>query len=244
MDATLLVVMVAWFAGSFVSGVSGLGAALVAVPVLAFFLPMKENILLSCLVLATLDSFIFLQHRHFCRPWSALRLMVGIVPGTLAGVLVLEHVPERGLEAAVGLLLLLFLAWECRTKTQARGRESWLWGGLVGTVASMTGAAISMGGPPVAAYGLRMGWEPRVYLGTLGLFYGVRAIAACVAQASHGMYTPTVLYYYFWTLPAVLLSSMLALHVVRHISRQRFRRVVCAVLAVGGVACLARAVIG
>lgn len=47
---TEICVFLAWIAGGFVSGVSGIGGAMVAFPFLAMLLPVHEAIALTCIV--------------------------------------------------------------------------------------------------------------------------------------------------------------------------------------------------
>lgn len=43
-DMTILIVSIAWFLGGFVNGVSGMGAAMVALPIVAGFMDMSEAV--------------------------------------------------------------------------------------------------------------------------------------------------------------------------------------------------------
>ena len=56
MDFTSLFVFICWFAGGFVSGVTGIGGAMVAVPAAALILPMHVVIPLSCILNAAMDG--------------------------------------------------------------------------------------------------------------------------------------------------------------------------------------------
>ena len=96
-------------------------------------------------------------------------------------------------------------------------------------------------GPPVGAYGLCMGWEPRVLLGTLGVFFVLRATVTLVLQGMAGFYTPTVLTCAMYGAPGIILGTCIAFPVVKHISQQAFRKVLLCVIAVAGLVCLVRA---
>ena len=50
MDLALLVCMGAWLPGSFICGVCGLGAAIVAMPFMLAVLPVQQVALISCLI--------------------------------------------------------------------------------------------------------------------------------------------------------------------------------------------------
>ena len=84
-DALDIFVFVCWFAGGFVSGVSGIGGTMFAFPFLALAIPMHALIPLSCLVCFFKDACMIAMHVRFCRfdamPW----LLLGAVPGSWTG---------------------------------------------------------------------------------------------------------------------------------------------------------------
>ena len=124
-------------------------------------------------------------------------------------------------------------------------QPAFFWGDLPRPVAGfgsgLLGTAIAFDGPPVGAYGLCMGWEPRVLLGTLGVFFVLRATVTLVLQGMAGFYTPTVLTCAMYGAPGVILGTCIAFPVVKHISQQAFRKVLLCVIAVAGLVCLVRA---
>ena len=75
-DALDIFVFVCWFAGGFVSGVSGIGGTMFAFPFLALAISMHALIPLSCLVCFFKDACMIAMHVRFCRfdamPWLLL----------------------------------------------------------------------------------------------------------------------------------------------------------------------------
>lgn len=239
-DLSFIAFALIWLLGGFVSGLSGIGGAMVAVPLAAIFVPMHELIPLSCLLNVVMDGCIALLHYKHCRVKALLPMLVGSLPGAFAGLYILQTLSGSMLQAAVGILLLFYVYWNSRqTVTVARG-ESWLVGGTAGFGAGLLGTAISFDGPPIGAYGLYAGWSPRVFLGTLGVFFVLRGSMTCVLQASAGFYTPMVLEYAMWGAPAVMLGTFLAFPVVTRINVDMFRRVLTCVIGIAGVVCLVR----
>lgn len=176
-DALDIFVFVCWFAGGFVSGVSGIGGTMFAFPFLALAIPMHALIPLSCLVCFFKDACMIAMHVRFCR----------------------------------------FDA------------------GLLGT-------GIALDGPPMAAFGLAVGWEPRVFLGTVSVFFMLRGIITLVLQWWHGFFTPEVLGMALYGTPGVMLGSLAAFPVVRRINVLLFRRVLLGIIAICGVVCLVRSI--
>lgn len=213
---TEICVFLAWIAGGFVSGVSGIGGAMVAFPFLVMLLPVHEVIALWPMLLAS-------------------------VPGSFAGLYILQVCSGPVLQGAVGLLLLYYVYWQKTFRARGSIAHPRALGAVAGFGSGLLGTAIAFDGPPVGAYGLCMGWEPRVLLGTLGVFFVLRATVTLALQGMAGFYTPTVLTCAMYGAPGVILGTCIAFPVVKHISQQAFRKVLLCVIAVAGVVCLVRA---
>jgi uncharacterized membrane protein YfcA len=242
-DMISLIVFGAWFLAGFISGVSGIGGAMVAVPIAALFIPIHDVIALSCLLCVTTAIGVALAHFRYCRVSALLPMLAGAMPGAVAGLCILQLVSGEWLQGGVGLLLLLYVLWQCKHSKSVIHGESWQWGGIAGFSAGLLGTAISFDGPPVAAYGVYAGWQPRVFLGTLSVFFVVRSLITCALQAYAGFYTPTVLGYALYGVPATLLGALCAFPVAQRIPLVVFRRVLMGLIAVAGLVCLVRSVL-
>ena len=241
-DTTSLLVCFAWLVGGFVSGVSGIGGAMVAVPVAATVIPMHELVPLSCIMNVVMDGCIALMHYRHCRVSAMWPMLAGSIPGALAGLYILTVLPGTVLQGAVGVLLLYYVYWQRTFRVRGPGRESWGFGGAAGFGAGLLGTAISFDGPPVGAYGLYAGWSPRVFLGTLGVFFVIRGTMTCLLQAGAGLYTEAVIDYAMYGIPATIIGTVCAFPVVRLINVGTFRRMLMGVIVLAGLVCLWRAV--
>lgn len=240
-DMISLVVFGCWFVGGFISGVTGIGGAMLAVPVAAFFLPMHEVILLSCILNAAMDGCIACLHFRYCRVSSLWPLLAGALPGSFAGLYILQLLSGAVLQGAVGLFLLAYVYWQYVARAGVAHQDSWIIGGVAGFGAGLLGTAISFDGPPAGAYALYLGWSPREVLGTLGIFFIIRSAFTCLLQASAGLYTPAVLGYALYGIPACILGTLCAFPVVKRIRADVFRTALVSLIAVSGVVCLWRA---
>lgn len=215
-EATDLFVFFAWILGGFVSGVSGIGGAMVAFPLLALVIPVHQLIALTCIINVVMDGCLAGMHFRHCRLSSLWPMLAGSVPGSFAGLYILQICSGAVLQGAVGLLLLYYVYWQM-TFRAAQGPVSH---------PRMLGAAAGFGA------GL---------LGTLGVFFVLRATVTLVLQGMAGFYTPTVLTCAMYGAPGVILGTCIAFPVVKHISQQAFRKVLLCVIAVAGLVCLVRA---
>ncbi len=238
MDTTSLIVFLCWFAGGFVSGLTGIGGAMVAVPAAALVLPMHVVIPLSCILNAAMDGSLAFMHFRHCRVKALWPLLLGALPGSFAGLYILQMVSDAVLQGAVGVLLVVYVLWQRVAKAGSKKEDSWILGGTAGFGAGLLGTAISFDGPPAGAYALYRGWSPREVLGTLGVFFLVRSLFTCLLQAQAGFYTPQVLGYAMYGIPACMLGAVCAFPVVKRIRVELFRRALMAVIVVAGLVCL------
>lgn len=241
MDTNIIVIMCAWFAGGFISGASGIGGAMFAVPIAALFLPIQDVIVLSCILNMAMDGSIALMHFRFCRVSALLPMLAGAVPGSVAGLFVLLLLPGNVLQASVGILLVFFVCWQHFFRVRRASGNSWKAGGAAGFLAGLLGTSISFDGPPVGAYGLYAGWKPREFLGTLGVFFIIRGAITCSLQAYSGYYTPEILHYALYGFPPTVLGALCAFPLVKWINVEAFRRILKFIIVAAALVCLLHA---
>ena len=238
---TEICVFLAWIAGGFVSGVSGIGGAMVAFPFLAMLLPVHEAIALTCIVNMVMDICLASLHFRFCRVSALWPMLLASVPGSFAGLYILQICSGPVLQGAVGLLLLYYVYWQKTFRARGTIAHPRALGAVAGFGSGLLGTAIAFDGPPIGAYGLCMGWEPRVFLGTLGVFFVIRGSLTVILQATAGFYTPEVLGYALYGAPGVILGTLLAFPVAKRIPQETFRKVLLVIIGVAGAVCLVRA---
>lgn len=144
--AELAVALAAVLAGSFVQGSVGFGVNILAAPVLALLEP---EALPATLILVALPLALgMLRREHRAIDWTGLRwLLVGRLPGTALGVLVVATLAADGLAAVIGALVLLAVAMSVAVPRLPVTPTSAL---AVGALSGAMGTASSIGGPPPA----------------------------------------------------------------------------------------------
>lgn len=145
--AELAAVLLAVIAGSAVQALSGLGFALVAVPVLAAVVPERLPQLVLLLVAPVLLGALLTEHRSIDRP-AAWWMSVGKLLGTAPGTLLVMTLPVRGLQllfaAVTGVSAVVIASARRPIETGAGGQL------VAGTISGITGTAAGIGGPPLA----------------------------------------------------------------------------------------------
>ena len=173
----LLLVALAVLAGALAQSVSGIGFALVSVPILVQVLGTQEGVRL-CLALSVVVNLALLA-RH-CSQVHRRGVLLLLVPAALATplwALALDSLADRPARAATGLVIVLgagLLASGVRWPA-ARGAGGALG---VGLLAALTNVLAGVGGPPLALWAANAGWSAERTRATLqAVFLGLNAVA-------------------------------------------------------------------
>ena len=135
----------------FIRGISGFGSGLVAVPLLAHFLPLTFVVPLI-LVTDFLASLALGTHTRKHARWDEVKpLLPYSVLGVLAGTTLLVSLPKAPLLATLGIFVLLFGA---RNVLNLHGTRpvSRHWAIPAGLTGGAIGALFGTGGPPYVIY--------------------------------------------------------------------------------------------
>jgi hypothetical protein len=181
-----------FFAAGFTQGVSGFGAALVAMPLLTLFLDVKTAAPLCMLNGLLITLFLSLQlQRHI--DWAKIRpLFFGCVPGIFLGVWLLKGTESEVLKILLGGLIILYSAYRLTWKTRQRKLKS-RWAYLAGFATGVIGGAFSAGGPPAVIYVSLAGWKKDEIKAALSIFFLTTGVIISAVQALNGLVTTTVL---------------------------------------------------
>jgi uncharacterized protein len=147
----------------------GFGEALIAVPLLAFFIPMQVAAPLAVLVSITIAAVVVVQDWRHIHLRSAGWLVASTVFGIPLGLLLLTRTPERLIKGGLGGLILLFALFSLSGVGKGwrlqNDNRRWLLG--CGFAAGILGGAYGMNGPPLVIYGSLRGWTAQHFRATL-----------------------------------------------------------------------------
>lgn len=185
----------------------GFGEALIAVPLLSLFLPIKLSAplaVLASIVIALIAVVRDLKHIHFS---EAKKLIIATVFGLPFGVIILRYVPEGVVKTTLGILLLLFSTFSLlRPQFFHLTNDRPVW--LFGFVAGVTGGSYGMNGPPLAIYGAARRWPPERFRATIQAYFLPASAMGMTGYYASGIWTVQVNGLFLKTLPAVLLGAI------------------------------------
>ncbi len=142
----LLLAGFALLVGTTVQGTIGFGSNLLAVP---FFAVLDPDLLPAPIFIATLVMALFTAARERSDiQWTPVRcVVVGRIPGTAIGAIVLASVSVATMQILIGVLILTAVALSVWGLTLPATRRVFT---SAGVVAGFTATTASVGGPPIA----------------------------------------------------------------------------------------------
>ncbi len=222
----------------------GFGEALIAVPLLSLFIPLRVATPLAVLMSITVAALVVAQDWRHIHLRSAAGLVAATVAGIPLGLLVLTHVHQEIAKCGLGVLIVLFAAFSLaapnRLRIEQEHRTVLL---LFGFVAGILGGAYGMNGPPLAIYGSLRRWSPQHFRATLQAYFLPASILGMGGYWAAGLWKPVVTHDYLLCLPAMLPAVLLGRGINRRLPAAAFSRYVYVGLLAIGISLLAEAVV-
>lgn len=135
----------------FLRGITGFGSGLIAIPLLAHFLPLTF-VVPMVLVLDFTASVVLSRHMHLKVRWDEIRILLpSSIVGILIGSFLLVNLPREPLLVGLGLFVIFF---GLRYLFNVHGEKpiSRWWSVPTGLSGGLIGAMFGTGGPPFVVY--------------------------------------------------------------------------------------------
>jgi uncharacterized membrane protein YfcA len=226
-------------AAAFVQGLAGFGIGLVSLAFLPFLMSPQHAIVLITLYAAVFIVIIFIPLRRDFTLHGMVELVAGTILATPVGVWLLAGLPSDLLKRLIGLVLLLIVAleWLGLYPERLRGRG---WGFGAGIAAGILGGAIGTPGPPVILYAAAQDWSPRTVKANIQAFLMINQAVILIGYWWAGLLDREV-WRLTWLFAAPAVAGLVAgMLLFNRLDRERFRRVVFAVLLLSGLVLLIR----
>lgn len=227
-----------------VFGLTGFGAGIVALPLLAQLMPIRQAVPVILLLDLLASSLIGLrQHRHMARPEIA-RLAPFAAVGMLLGVTLLVQAPERALLGLLGLFTLTVTAWTLLQRVPAAAISTH-WAVPAGLVGGVFTALFGTGGPLYTAYLARRIQDKHRLRATVSTLIFLTAVGRLGLFTLMGLYAQQGL---LWTaalmVPCALLGLAAGNRLHARLPAARVMQAVWALLALSGCSLVVRALVG
>lgn len=228
--STALIVTVAYT----VFGLTGFGAVIVAIPLLAHFFPLRFAVpmILICDLFA--GFLLGLKNRKHLDRQELLRLLPYLLIGMTAGVTLLVHASERWLLLVLGTFVLGYASWSLLNKA-APAPVSPGWAVPAGVIGGAFTALYGTGGPIYMIYLARRLTDKTVLRATIGVLIFGTALIRLALFTGNGFYTQNgLLPLAFALLPCAFLGYLVGSRLHERMPPQRALQAVWLLLIAGG----------
>lgn len=223
----------------------GFGEALIAVPLLAFFMPLKVAAPLAVLVSITIACIVVAQDWKKIHLRSTGWLVGSTVCGIPLGLLLLTSAHQRSVKAALAAILIAFSIYSLvGRKPPALHRDSRTCLAACGFCAGILGGAYGMNGPPLAIYGAMRRWSAQHFRATLQGYFLPASLIGMGGYWLAGLWVPAVTHYYLLSLPIALPAVFLGRFINHRLRGDVFLKYVYLGLVAIGILLLLQAIRG
>lgn len=215
----------------------------VTTAMIALVLPPEKVIGLVLPLLMVGDIFAVAAH---WRQWDR-GLILQLVPSAILGVTLatylLYRVSGEGLRLALGLIVLVFVAYKLLEGTllrafrhQPRRYHGW----LAGITSGITSTLAHGGGPPISIFLIIQALELKRFVATAAFYFFVLNWIKVPSFLVAGLFDWGLIRGALWVVPLVPLGVWTGKWMVGRVARRYFERVILVLLSVSGVLLLLR----
>lgn len=231
---TLHVLMVA-FVATLIRSAFGFGEALLAVPLLAFWIPLREAAPLALLYSMSVACVVIVHDWKKIHPKSAIGLVLAGLPGLPVGMFLLTHGHPAVVKAVLGALIIAFSVWSLTARrAPAVPGKSWKLLLGCGFCAGVLGGAYAMNGPPLILYGALRRWPPQQFRATLQAYFLPAGLMVSAGYWVAGLWVREVFHLYLLSLPALIPALVLGTIINRRLRGEMFLQIVYVGLVIVG----------
>ena len=203
----------------------GFGEALIAMPLLAFVVPLRIAAPLIAMI-SMMNAILILwrEWRHLSFRETAW-LIVAAMAGIPVGVWLLHNADESSVKCLLAVVVLGFSGWSL-WRPDAITLKSDRLAPVFGLAAGILGGAYNTAGPPLVMFGTLRRWPPQRFRANLQSYFLLGGTSVLGMHGYSGAITSTVVTLFGMCVPIVLIAAMIGRRLTGSIPASRFTRYV------------------
>jgi uncharacterized membrane protein YfcA len=237
-DGAILILAGA-FAGGFVSGLTGFGTGITALPIWVYAVApvLAGPLVVVCSIIGQIQTIPAIWHAIEFR--RSMPFIVGGLVGVPLGTYLLPHIPLNAFRLTIAVLLIV----NCGFMLLRRIPFRVTWGGrvadgFIGWLGGILGGLSGTSGPPPTIWSGLRGWDKDTRRGVLQSYNLTILTFAFITQMVAGLITLELGRVVLIALPGTILGAFVGRRVYNKLDNVRFDRVVLVLLMISGVALL------
>lgn len=225
-----------------VFGMTGFGAAMVAMPALVQFKPLAHAVPLMLLLdLAATLMVGSRSWRNVVFP-ELLSLVPCMVVGVILGAAALSYMDTKPLLLCLGVFVICNAVWSLRSTDGQTNQASAGWSIPSGVIGGIFGSAFGTGGPIYTIYLVRRITDMASFRATIAVVILISALLRTAVFGATGLLSDSTLLLSILSLSPFCIAGVFAGSALRRrVAPHRIRKLVLSLLFVGGSAVIVRA---
>jgi len=232
------------FAATIFRSAFGFGESLIAVPLLALFIPLNVGVPLSVLISVTIAGFVVVQDHKKIHLKSAGGLIIYSLIGIPMGLWLLVHVDEYWVKLILGLVIIAFSGYllsGSRLEELKQDSQKWLF--FCGLLSGILGGAYGINGPPLVIYGAKRRWTAQHFRATLQAYFLIASLTGVIGYWISGLLIPKLFVYYLVSLPVLIPAILIGRVINARMQGERFFKYSYLVLLMLGILLIINAIV-
>jgi len=222
---TSIFISCALILSAFTFSFAGFGFGLVAVPLLALVLPIKDAVAIQLpfsVLLVVINSFRYGKSIK----WNELKpLFIGSAAAIPVGVYSLHLFPDNFMKRALALFVVMVILFEQRGQGQGKFgvfARTGFGGMLLGMISGWFIGAYTTGGPPAVIYAAARFSEPRNAKGAMGLYFLATDVLIILLFTMTGLLTLELFFQSIRFTPAVIAGFLAGSYFFKNITNRTY----------------------
>ncbi len=221
------------FAASLIQGMTGFGFSLIAMPILAMFMPLKIIVPILVVCSLGLNLIIFFRLKGQLHLKRILMMLVIGIASTSLGVQLLTVVDEVYLKAGVGILIILssivmFKGLHVEFKSKQ------LTYAVTGFLSGVLNGSVSLSGPPVVLMLVNEGTSKNDFKKNISAFFLALNIFTIPSFLAKGLVTSEVIKLSGIGMVVIIVGALIGIHIGEGIREEKFKSIVLGMIALMG----------
>jgi len=217
------------FTASLIQGMTSFGSSLFALPLLLFFLDIREIVPLLASYNLIMNSMIFKRVGKDADLKKISPLLITAIIFTILGSFLLKNLEANPIKITVGILLFVTAVSNLfGLKIKFKNPDHYYI--PVGIFSGALNGATGMSGPPVLLFLSNLDVPKNVFRATLTSYFWVLNVVAIVMFIIQGLYDATVLRIVLYYLPALIGGTWVGIQLGERFDERLFKRIVLIIM--------------
>ena len=228
----LVALFVALLAGS-ISGLTGFGLALIAVPLLLFVYEPATVVVLVFVLSVFINVAVVWDSWYDADRKLVLALLPPAAVGVFVGAEVLYYADPLYIRLGVGIVV-VFSALLLLREVRVPGAEGWLGTVIAGSTSGLLSTSTGLAGPPIVLLFAARHLPKHAFRGSSALYFLAMSFVGLAALTNRGLLDAAQIPLALALIPAAFLGKVLGTALLKRISDKTFRSVTLGVVILTG----------